>query len=461
MVIILILALEKALDGRADYFDIRLLEVTTTNLEMKNNEVTRAVAGRESGACVRVLYRGAWGFASTPDVSEPALKEAADKAARMAKGVSEKVKEKSSLAPVRPSEGTADIPMKKSFLDMGIESKLGLLRSTYDAVKDYDFIASMTAAYKDDYTIEEFMSSEGSHIVTKTPRVFWSLELVGRKDGDIQSVRRRIGNSMGFEAFDGDRHVAVARDCAASLVALLAGKSPPSGIMPVIVDHGLCGVFAHEAVGHASEGDLVATGNSCFEGLLGEQIGSELVTIKDDATIPGLFGSYIYDDEGVKTRPKTLIEDGRLNGFILNRETAARLGMEPNGGARAESYHHRPIVRMSNTYIDRGDATFKEMIEDIKLGVYAKDSRGGQVNTSQGFFQFNAQEAYLIENGEITKPLRDVSLSGKTLDILKLIDMVGNDLVLGHPGICGKGQSVPVGDGGPHVRISKCVVGGR
>lgn len=454
-------ALEKALEGRADYFDVRSTDVTSTNLEMKNKEVTRAISGREVGACVRVLYGGAWGFASTPDGREPALIDAADRAVRIARGISETVKEKSKLAPVKPSEGTADIPMKKSFLDMGIEPKLALLESTYDAIKDYDFIANMTATYKDFYTIEEFESSDGSHITTKTPRVLWSAEIVGRKDGDIQSVRRRIGNTMGFEAFDGDKQVAAARDAVASLVALLAGKSPPSGPMPVIVDNGLCGVFAHEAVGHASEGDLVATGNSCFEGLVGKKIGSGLVTIKDDATIPGLFGSYVYDDEGVKTRAKVLIEGGVLNDFILSRETAARLSMEPNGGARAESYHYRPIVRMSNTYIDRGDAAFKEMMEGIKLGVYAKDSRGGQVNTSQGLFQFNAQEAYLIENGEITKPLRDVSLSGNTLDILKLIDMVGNDLVLGHPGICGKGQTAPVSDGGPHIRISKCIVGGR
>ncbi len=453
-------AVEKALEGRADYYDVRSTDVTSTNLEMKNREVTRAISGRETGACVRALYHGAWGFSSTPDVSEAALAEAADRAARMARGICEATKEKSELAAVTPSEGTAEIPMRKSFLDMGIEQKLGLLESTYDTVKDYDFIASMTATYKDFYTVEEFESSDGSHVTTRTPRVLWSVEVVGRKDGDIQSVRRRIGNTMGFEAFDGDKQVALAREAVASLVALLAGKAPPSGVMPVIADNGLCGVFAHEAVGHASEGDLVATGNSCFEGLIGQKIGNDLVTIKDDATIPGLFGSYVYDDEGVKTRTKVLIKNGILNDFILNRETAARLGMEPNGGARAESFHYRPIVRMSNTYIDGGDATFKEMIEDIKLGVYAKDSRGGQVNTTQGFFQFNAQEAYLIENGEITKPLRDVSLSGKTLDILKLIDMVGDDLTLGHPGICGKGQTAPVGDGGPHIRISKCVVGG-
>jgi len=457
----LIRTVELALEGRADYYDVRYTNVTSTNLEMKNKDVTRAIAGSEEGACVRVLYRGAWGFASAPELTEKSLVDAADRAARMAKGIGESIKVKSSLAPIEPMRDEVEIPMKKSFLDMSMESKLAVLESTYDALKDYDFIANLTTTYKDSYTLEEIMSSEGAHVVTKTPRILWAADIVGRKDDDIQSVRRRIGNTTGFEAFDGDRNITVARDGVASLVALLAGKSPPSGPMPVIADNGLCGVFAHEAVGHASEGDLVATGNSCFEGLLGQTIGNEIVTIKDDPTIPGLFGSFIYDDEGVRARTKVLVRDGVLNDLILNRETAARLGLEPNGGARAESYHYRPIARMSNTYIEMGDATFKEMLEGIKRGVYAKDSRGGQVDTSQGLFQFNAQEAYLIENGEITKPLRDVSLSGKTLDILKQIDMVGRDLTLGHPGICGKGQSAPVSDGGPHIRIAKCVVGGR
>ncbi len=428
---------------------------------MKNKEVSKAISGKETGACVRVLYRGAWGFASTPDVNEPSLKEAADKAARMAKSISEKITEKSGMAPVKPFHGTAEIPMKKSFLDMDIESKLRLLSSTYEAVKDYDFIANMTTAYKDSYVVEEIQTSDGTQVVTKTPKVLWSVEIVGKKNGDIQSIRRRIGNTMGFEAFDGQKEVENARDAVASLVALLAGTAPPSGTMPVIADPGLTGVFAHEAVGHASEADLVATGNSCFEGMIGKKIGNEIVTIKDDATIPGLFGSYLFDDEGVRTKTKVLIENGILNDFILSRETAAQLGMMPNGGARAESYHYRPIVRMSNTYIEAGDATFQEMLEGIKMGVYVKDTRGGQVNTSMGTFQFNAQEAYLIENGEIKKPLRDVSLSGSTLEILKLIDLVGSDLELGHPGLCGKGQMVSVGDGGPHIRISKCVVGGR
>ena len=459
--IILIQAVGRALEGRADYYDIRLLDVTGTVIETRKGEVTKAISGKDSGACVRVLFNGAWGFATTSDLSEQAISNAADRAAKIAKGISEGIKDKARLAPVKAVTDEAVVPMKRSFVDESVETKLEYLTSTYNAVKKYDFVANVMVGYKDTYTVQEFYSSEGAAVKTRVPRILWTIEIVGKKDSQIQSVRRRIGVATGLEAFDGDRHLKEADAAVASVVALLNGKAPPAGAMPVIADPGLVGVFAHEAVGHASEGDLVSTGNSCFEGMIGKEIGNPAITIKDDATLPGLFGSYIYDDEGVRTRPKVLIKDGVLSDFILNRESAARLGLEPNGGARAESYHNRPIVRMSNTLIEPGDASFHEMLEGVKKGVYVKGSRGGQVNTSQGFFQFNAQEAYMIENGEITHPLRDVSLSGRTLDILKQIDLLGKDPEMGHAGICGKGQSVPVDDGGPHIRIAQCVVGGQ
>ena len=458
---IVLRAVSDALDGRADYYDVRSTDVTSTSLELKKGEVTRAVAGKESGACVRVLYKGAWGFASTPDGNEAALVDAAGRAARIARGISESVREKAGLAPVKPAVDDVTVPAKKGFLDVPIGDKLALLRTAHDAVKGYDFVANDLITYRDTYTVEEFTSSEGAALVTRTPRVYWALELIGRRGDTVQSVRRRIGATAGLEAFDGDAQVRQAESAAASLVALLNGKAPPSGPMPVIADPDLAGVFAHEAVGHASEADLVATGNSCFDGRIGQQIGNAAVTIRDDATLPGLFGSLVYDDEGVRAGDKVLIRNGVLHDFIQSRETAAKLGMAPNGGARAESYHGRPLVRMSNTIIDPGDRTFRELLESVELGVYAKGTRGGQVNTAQGFFQFNAQESYLIERGEITRPLRDVSLSGRTLDILRLIDGVGRDEDVHGVGICGKGQMVPVGNGGPHIRIAKCVVGGR
>jgi len=460
-VINLIDAVGQVLEGRADYYDVRVLDVTGTVIETRKGEVTKAISGKESGACVRVLSGGAWGFATTPDISESAISKAADRAAKVARGISEGIRDRARLAPVKAIRDEATMPMKRSFIDAHVEDKLDLLTSAYDAVKKYDFVVNAMVNYKDAYIEQQFRSSEGSSVLTRTPRVLWTIEIIGKKDDRIQSVRRRIGKTMGLEAFDGDKHLQEADAAVASVVALLNGRAPPSGPMPVIADPGLVGVFAHEAVGHASEGDLVSTGNSCFEGMIGKEIGNATVTIKDDATVPGQFGSYIYDDEGVRTRPKVLINKGILSDYILNRESAARLEMEPNGGARAESYHGRPLVRMSNTFIESGDAAFSEMLEGIKSGVYVKGSRGGQVNTSQGFFQFNAQEAYLIENGEITRPLRDVSLSGSTLDILKMIDLVGKDGELGHAGLCGKGQWVPVDDGGPHIRISQCVVGGQ
>ena len=457
----LLRAVSDALDGRADYYDVRVLNVTSTSLEMKKGAVTRAVAGKDAGACVRVLCQGAWGLASTPDGSREALGDAAGRAFRIARGISETAAERAELAPVPPAKDDVTVPMRENFLDVPIDEKLTLLSEVHGALKGYDFVTNDLITYRDTYTVEEFYSSEGSALVTRTPRVFWAIELVGRKDGQAQAVRRRIGATAGLEAFDDDAPLKRADEAAASLVALLNGHAPPSGPMPVIADPELAGVFAHEAIGHAAEGDLVATGNSCFGGRLGERVASELVTVRDDATLPGGNGSLVYDDEGVRAGNKVLIEGGVLHDFIQSRETAAKLGMAPNGGARAESYHGRPLVRMSNTYVEPGDRTFRELLEGVALGVYAKGTRGGQVNTAQGFFTFNAQESYLIEHGEITRPLRDVSLSGRTLDTLRLIDGVAKDEDRSGVGICGKGQWVPVGHGGPHLRIARCVVGGR
>jgi TldD protein len=227
-----------------------------------------------------------------------------------------------------------------------------------------------------------------------------------------------------------------------------------------VADQDLTGVLVHEALGHACEADAILGGDSILEGSMGKKIASELVTIYDDPTIRGAFGSYPFDDEGVRTRRKVLVEDGVLREFLHSRTTAQRLGMAPNGSARAESYSARPLVRMSNTFMAGGDRKLEELLEGIKLGVYAKGSRGGQVDTAKGTFQFNAQEAFLIEKGRITAPLRDLSLSGETLRMLADVVALADDSRVGDPGYCGKGQWVPVGDGGPHMRVKQAVVGG-
>jgi len=218
-------------------------------------------------------------------------------------------------------------------------------------------------------------------------------------------------------------------------------------------------VLIHEALGHATEGDLILQNDSILKDKIGEKIASDIVNIFDDASRKDGFGYYPYDVEGVKTKPNQLVKNGELISLLNSRETASKLGMKSSGNARS-IIADQPIVRMSNTYLQPGDNTFEELLEDIPDGMYLKGSRGGQVDTGKGIFQFNAAEGYLIEDGEITTPLRDVSLSGNILETLKNIDAIGNDFKLS-VGFCGKdGQTAPVGDGGPHTRILNALVGG-
>ena len=241
---------------------------------------------------------------------------------------------------------------------------------------------------------------------------------------------------------------------------LLTAERAPSGKLPLIADKDLTGVYIHEALGHPCEADLVAAGDSCLDGKLGQKIGSDIVTVVDDPTIMEGYGSYPVDDEGVNTREKVLIRNGVLTEYLNHRETAHHFGIEPNGGARAQDGLHHPLVRMSNTIIQGGThRDMDELMEDIQYGVYACGTRGGQVDTGRGSFQFAAQEAWLIENGELTRPLRDVSVSGLTLEILNNVNGLTRDASLASPGFCGKGQTVPVGDGGPVMRISEALVG--
>jgi TldD protein len=228
--------------------------------------------------------------------------------------------------------------------------------------------------------------------------------------------------------------------------------------MRAVLDPELAGVFAHEAVGHASEGDLVQEGSSILSGKTGEQIGNERLTIIDDPSLPE-FGFEPVDAEGVAVRRTEIIRNGVVNAFLHSRETLAAVGNGVAGHARA-SAAEPPLVRMSNTFIENGDATLDEIMAACDNGILLKGSRGGQVDPGRGIFQFNAEYGYLIENGACTKMVRDVSLAGEILSTLHDILLCGNDRTM-HPGYCGKGgQSVPVSDGAPHVLLGNAVVGG-
>ncbi len=443
----------------ATYCDMRIGKSKGTSIEVKDGELKKSVSGEEKGAGVRVLYHGVWGFFSTNEISKESLQNALKEALDMAKLGSKVAKERVALSEVEAVKDRVIWEPKKDPLAVEIEDKYKILAEMDLEIHKIDGIHTVTTSYSDSNIGTHFFSSEGADIFTEITRTVAQVTLVAREGSKVIGYRGRIGGTCGYELFDMYDPVAKGVKLGESAVRVLKAKRSPAGRFPVVADHELTGVFIHEALGHATEGDLITSGDSVLEGQIGNRIAQDNVTIVDDSTIKNAFGSYPYDDEGILGERKVLIKNGILEGYILNRETAHKLGMRSNGGARAESYASRPLVRMSNTFIEKGDFTFEEVLEDIDYGIYAKGTRGGQVDTAKGSFQFSAQEAFLIEKGEITTPLKDVSLSGKTLQTLMNIDAVGKDMVLGDPGFCGKGQFVPVGDGGPHIRIKEAVVG--
>ncbi len=445
--------LESAVDKGAEYCDIRKEKWYRTILYLKDGVPETVVQGEEEGAMVRVLYGNGWGYVGTADLD--ILDKTIDRAFQMAKNSHKLRKQETGLADVDILQEKVKMPMKENFIDVGPEEKLEFLRDVEDRLKK-DFVNSTDIRYRDLLVKKEIITSEGAHIEMEIPRLVTYMIITGKSD-TIQMATQATGGTGGFEltenAYD---DVETVLDM---LKSLLEAKTPPSGKMPVVMDPHLTGVFSHEAFGHAAEGDLVASGNSCLKGKLGEKVASDIVTIKDDPTMDG-YGSFPFDDEGTKAGNRVLVKDGILNDFILDRENAWKLDMEPNGGARAEDFRVKPLVRMSNTIMEPGDMSFEELIEDIDKGIYAKSTSGGQVSPAQGTFQFNAQVAYLIENGEIVKPLRNVSFNGFTLETLQNIVGISKhtDTGIGH---CGKGQSASVTDGGADVLISEVTVGGR
>ena len=419
---------------------------------MKDNNVEEINTGISLGTRIRVLNNGAWGFAFTTDLSK--INEITETALKFSNSLNGDV----ALSENEVIKDKVAIDVKIPFNDISIDEKKEIMETACKSAT-IDKINSTTASYADNELNELFMNSEGSEIQVKTSRVRMALNASSTDGEIIQFGHGSIGGVNGFEIIKNTDIEEFGRKIGEKAVRLLDAKPAPSGKFPVIADPELTGVLIHEALGHAVEGDLILQNDSILKDKIGEKIASDIVNIFDDASLREGFGYYPYDVEGVKTKPNQLVENGKLISLLNSRETASKLGMKSSGNARS-LISDQPIVRMSNTYLQPGDNTFEELIEDIPDGIYLKGSRGGQVDTGKGIFQFNAAEGYLIENGEISTPLRDVSLSGNILETLQNVDAIGNDFKLS-VGFCGKGgQTAPVGDGGPHTRISNALVGG-
>ncbi|MEM2933960.1 MAG: TldD/PmbA family protein [Methanocellales archaeon] len=437
-----------------DFYDVRIIESQNTNIVLDTGEIEECSTKFSQGAAIRVLAGGSWGFTTTDDLSK--LKEALEAAKKIALHINkQKPRPRISLAPAHKIDKIPQMKIKKHPSSIAIEEKLSLLKDIERAAM-LDQVVSTLVAYSESYSRVKYESSEGVEGEYGLMRIGFSVTAVAKEGEVMQLARRRKFGICGYEIMEEDP-LAIASEAANCARELIKAKTPKGGRFPVLLDQELAGVFIHEALGHAAEADAVLEGSSILEGKIGTKIGSELITVYDDPTIDG-FGCYPFDDEGIKGRRTVIIEKGILKSYLHSRETAAKMGGRP-GNARAQGYA-KPIVRMSNTFIEKGDYTFEELLEEMKNGIYLMGSRGGQVDPGVGIFQFNAERGYIIEKGELKMPLRDVSLSASTLEILQNVIAVGRDLKF-NAARCGKGgQAVPVGDGAPHILISNALVGG-
>jgi TldD protein len=320
-------------------------------------------------------------------------------------------------------------------------------------------VAQVRVGYAESRRGVEVFNSDGRAAADDRTRVRLSTQVVARRDGRVETGSDTRGGHAGFElvALDPEE---VAELAARRALTLLDAVDAPTGRLPVVVGNAFGGVLLHEAVGHGLEADAVQKRASVYAGRLGERLAEPFVTAYDDGRRPNEWGSDGIDDEGTPTRRTTVIEEGRLAGYLYDLVTARRDGVESTGNGRRESFRHLPVPRMTNTYFAPGEATPDELIGGVERGLYAVSFGGGQVEPATGDFVFGVSEGYLIENGEVTAPVRGATLVGNGIEALRAIDGIAADLEIA-TGYCGKGgQTVPAGVGQPHVRIRELTVGG-
>ncbi|MEM3161556.1 MAG: TldD/PmbA family protein [Candidatus Bathyarchaeia archaeon] len=440
------------------YVEVRVQKLFKTMLTVKEERVEATKEGIENGVAIRVLVNGAWGFASIGTLRTEPVIEALLDACKMARTASSSVKNPIELAKHKAFEDKVVAKTRKNPVQIPIEEKISTTTEIARTIMMFDRrVKGSTIDYLDSVGTTYFMNSEGSYI--EQDRIYvWTRVTATAREGDILAFsREEVGSTAGYEIFDSETPDLIGERTAKRAIDQLRAKPPKGGKFKAVLGPNVLGVFVHEAFGHLAEADLTLSGSIIMD-KIGKKIASDQVTIYDDGTIEGAFGSFKYDDEGVPAQKTLLIKNGVIVGLMHNRETASKFKVKPTGNARAEDYRVEPIIRMRNTYMAPRDHTLEELLEDVHFGYYFKSFRGGQANLD-GTFQVGIQEAYEIVNGEIGEPVRNASISGNTLGTLRKVDAVGKDFEL-WPGRCGKGQTAFVCDGGPHIRVKEVIVGG-
>ncbi len=441
-----------------EFADIRIEDKTNSWVNFRGPDLDTIGSSRTVGGIVRAMYKGGWGYATFNDIDD--LEKRVREACETAKLVG---KNQTYLAPAEPVVDTIKANLVKDFREISLAQKKDLTEE-YNRIilGHHEKIQTSSVRYADSFTTKWYANSEGTYVEEEVPDTNILVQAIGR-DGDIVQNGRETGGGLdGYQSVESFHDKA--KEAAQKAVELLSAKPVKGGTYTVVADPILTGVFVHEAFGHLSESDFVYENPRMQEIMvLGNRFGSDDLNIMDDGSLAGGLGTHKYDYEGVPTRRNYLIKNGILVGRLHSRETAGKMNEPLSGNARAVEFHHPPIVRMTNTFIDNGKATFADMIKDIELGVYAIKMRGGQ--TAMEMFTFSAAYGYMIRDGQVGELVRDVVLTGNVFDTLMNIDMIGNDLTFrpNSPFGCGKGGQYPLktGLGGPHIRIQNCVVGGQ
>ncbi len=448
-----------ALSAGGDYADLYFEYQTSTSVSLDESMVKSASQGTSVGCGVRVLSGDRTGYAYTDDLSSERILHAARTAALIASGPAK-----------QPVVGFTDksahnlYPVPLPSVEAEILAKVDLVQRADKAARAYDpRIHEVRASYADELRRILVIGSDGSFAEDSQPMARMSVFCIAKTEQGSARGTSGGGGRVGIEFFQTEKtpeHFAI--EAAREAIVQLDARNAPAGEMEVVLGPGWPGVLLHEAIGHGLEADFNRKKTSAFSDMMGRRVASDKCTVIDNGTMPGRRGSLNVDDEGNRTDSTVLIEKGILKGYLTDKLSSRLMNLPNTGNGRRESYQHIPMPRMTNTYMLAGQDSPEDIIRSVKYGVYAVNFGGGQVDITNGKFVFSASEAYLIEDGKVTAPLKNATLIGNGPDVLTRVSMVGNDLKLDEGvGTCGKdGQSVPVGVGIPTLKIDRLTVGG-
>lgn len=448
--------LQLAVAKGGDFADIFIEEKKTVGVACEADKIERINSGIDAGAGIRVISGETTAYAYTNDLSKEGLSKIAGVVSAASAGGRQDVS--FDLREVKP---IVDFTIDEMPDKVGIDEKVDMVNRANQTARSFDNrVKQVSIGIADVIQNVVIANSAGDYVVDQRVRTRFMVNTVAAEDGIIQTGYNAVGGFAGFELFKEYAPEDVAGEAAGRAVKMLEAQPAPAGKMAVVMAGEAGGTMVHEACGHGLEADLVQKRLSVYANRKGEKVASDLVTVVDDPTIKGKYGSFRFDDEGTPGQKSVLIKDGVLEDYMYDRLTAMREKRGSSGNGRRESYQDKPIPRMTNTYIAAGKDNPETIIKHVKNGLLVKKMGGGQVNTTNGDFVFDVAEGYLIRDGEIAGPVRGATLTGNGPEVLHIVDMVGGDL--GYTiGTCGKdGQGVPVSDAQPTIHIPEIVVGG-